>query len=60
MGTVADSDASLQAALTRYYGALVDELGHITAASALMALFALTEEKDKATAARIVLTHPDW
>jgi tetratricopeptide (TPR) repeat protein/predicted nucleic acid-binding protein len=59
MDTVADNDASLQAALTQYYGALVDELGHITAASALMALFALTEEKDKATAARIVLTHPD-
>ncbi|MFF4733569.1 hypothetical protein ACFY3M_52020 [Streptomyces mirabilis] len=59
MDAVADSDAPLQAALTQYYGALVDELGHITAASALMALFALADQKDKATAARIVLTHPD-
>lgn len=40
-------------------GARVDELGHITAASVLMALFALTDQKDRATAARIVLTHPD-
>ncbi|MEU0785355.1 hypothetical protein ABZ341_27715 [Streptomyces sp. NPDC006173] len=59
MDAVADSDAPLQAALTQFYGALVDKLGHITAASALMALFALADQKDRATAARIVLTHPD-
>ncbi|MFI0192950.1 hypothetical protein ACH4PW_36150 [Streptomyces sp. NPDC017082] len=58
MDSVADSDASLQAALAQYYQALVDELGHITAASVLMSLFALTDEDDKAAAARTVLTHP--
>ncbi|MEV6758455.1 hypothetical protein [Streptomyces sp. NPDC051214] len=31
----------------------------LTAASVLMALFALTDQKDRATAARIVPTHPD-
>ncbi|GHD54800.1 PIN domain-containing protein [Streptomyces galbus] len=59
MDAVADSDASLRAALAQYYQALVDKLGHITAASVLMNLFALTDEKDKAAAARTVLTQPD-
>ncbi|MFF2993599.1 tetratricopeptide repeat protein [Streptomyces sp. NPDC057950] len=54
---VADTEAALQAALTQYYGALIDQVGHIAAASTLMSLFALTDEKDKATAARTVLTH---
>jgi predicted nucleic acid-binding protein len=55
----ASTDAPLRAALTQYYGALVGQLGHVAAASALMALFALADEKDKNIAARIVLTHPD-
>ncbi|MDH6454371.1 hypothetical protein M2156_001289 [Streptomyces sp. SAI-149] len=54
---VADTDAPLRAAITQYYGALVDQFGHITAASTLMSLFALTEGEDKATAARTVLTY---
>ncbi|MFJ4407248.1 hypothetical protein [Streptomyces sp. NPDC088910] len=56
---VAGTDAPLRAALAQYYGVLVSQLGHIAAASALMALFALTDENDKSIAARIVLTHPD-
>ncbi|WP_189820442.1 SOS response-associated peptidase family protein [Streptomyces olivaceoviridis] len=58
MDAVADSDASLRTALAQYYGPLVDELGHITAAGVLMSLFTLTDEKDKAAAARTVLTLP--
>ncbi|MEV1082394.1 hypothetical protein AB0I98_29850 [Streptomyces sp. NPDC050211] len=54
---VADTDAPLQAALTQYYGALIDQVDHVTAASALMGLFALTDEEDKAIAARTVLTY---
>ncbi|MFF7977295.1 tetratricopeptide repeat protein [Streptomyces sp. NPDC007905] len=54
---VTDSDASLRAALAQYYGALADKMGYITAASVLMNLFALTDETDKAVAARTVLTH---
>lgn len=59
MESVADGDAPLQAALVQYYGALVDQMGHITAASSLMSLFALTNERDKAAAARVVLTYRD-
>jgi tetratricopeptide (TPR) repeat protein len=54
---VADTDAALKAALTQYYGTLVEQMGHIAAASSLMRLFALTDERDKATAARTVLTY---
>ncbi|MET9499990.1 hypothetical protein [Streptomyces sp. NPDC006552] len=58
MNAVADNDDSLRAALAQYHSALVDELGHITAGSTLMRLFAHTDEADKAIAARTVLTHP--
>ncbi|MGY1503103.1 hypothetical protein ACW4TU_42135 [Streptomyces sp. QTS52] len=54
---VDDTDAPLRDALTQYYGALIDQVGHIAAASGLMSLFALTDENDKAAAARTVLTY---
>lgn len=55
---VSGTDTPLRAALAQYYSALVDQWGHIAAASKLMNLFALANEQDKAIAARIVLTHP--
>ncbi|UUU29321.1 hypothetical protein JIX56_05100 [Streptomyces sp. CA-210063] len=54
---MAGTDGPLQDALTHYYGALVEWLGRIAAASRLMSLFALTAEEDRVTAARTVLTH---
>ncbi|MEV6477521.1 hypothetical protein [Streptomyces sp. NPDC051657] len=58
MAAVDDSDAALRAALSQYYGALADKLGHLTASGAMMGLFSLANEEDRAAAVRIVLTHP--
>ncbi|MFH8808677.1 tetratricopeptide repeat protein [Streptomyces hygroscopicus] len=56
---VQSGDGPLMAALARYYGALVQQVGHPGAGTALMNLFSHTAEADKSAAARIVLTHRD-
>ncbi|MFE9436567.1 tetratricopeptide repeat protein [Streptomyces sp. NPDC006640] len=52
-------DDPLMAALARYYGGLVQQMGHLGAGTALMSLFSHAVEKDKSLAARLVLTHRD-
>ena len=47
------------AALARYYEALIQQMGHPWAVTALMNLFSHVAEADKSAAARIVLTHRD-
>ncbi|MET9553607.1 hypothetical protein [Streptomyces sp. NPDC006645] len=56
---VQSGDGPLLAALGRYYEALVQEIGHPWAGTALMNLFSQAAEADKSAAARIVLTHRD-
>jgi hypothetical protein len=46
-------------ALARYYGALVQQMGHPWAGTALMNLFSHAVEPDQSAAARIVITHRD-
>ncbi|MFD8646468.1 PIN domain-containing protein [Streptomyces mirabilis] len=56
---VEGGDDPLTAALARYYGALVQQMGHPEAGTAFMYLFSNAAEADKSAAARIVLTHRD-
>ncbi|WP_371658946.1 tetratricopeptide repeat protein [Streptomyces sp. NBC_00280] len=56
---VQGGDGPLMMALARYYGALVQQLGHPEAGTALMNLFNHAAEADKSAAARIVLTYRD-
>ncbi|MFD5395320.1 hypothetical protein ACFWJW_13980 [Streptomyces sp. NPDC127097] len=56
---VQSSDGPLMAALARYYEALIQQMGHPWAGTALMNLFSHAAEADKSAAARIVLTHRD-
>ncbi|WP_333769305.1 PIN domain-containing protein [Streptomyces sp. IBSBF 2435] len=56
---VQSGDGPLMAAVARYYGALVQQIGHPGAGTALMSLFSHAAEADKSAAARIVLTHRD-
>ncbi|MBQ0954220.1 hypothetical protein [Streptomyces sp. RK76] len=56
---VQDDDGSLRAALAHYYRALIAQMGHPWAGTALMNLFSHAGEEDKSAAARTVLTHRD-
>ncbi|MFE1961998.1 tetratricopeptide repeat protein [Streptomyces sp. NPDC059479] len=56
---VQSGDGPLMAALARYYEALIEQMGHPWAGTALMNLFSHAAEADKSAAARIVLTHRD-
>ncbi|MFJ9763272.1 tetratricopeptide repeat protein [Streptomyces erythrochromogenes] len=56
---VQSGDGPLMAALDRYYGKLVGQMGHPEAGAALMNLFSHTVAADKSAAARIVITHRD-
>ncbi|MBJ6631017.1 lipopolysaccharide assembly protein LapB [Streptomyces sp. I5] len=57
---VSDSGASLEAALTLYHRALAEELTPLVAAGTLTAMFVHTDEVDRAMAARVVLTSPEY
>ncbi|MET7543918.1 tetratricopeptide repeat protein [Streptomyces sp. NPDC005507] len=52
-------DGPLMAALARYYGELVQQMGHPRAGTELMNLFSHAVAADQSAAARIVLTHRD-
>ncbi|WP_406228268.1 PIN domain-containing protein [Streptomyces anthocyanicus] len=56
---VQDDDGPLLAALAHYYRALIEQMGHPWAGTALMNLFSHAGEEDKSAAARTVLTHRD-
>ncbi|WP_432198561.1 tetratricopeptide repeat protein [Streptomyces sp. bgisy027] len=56
---VQSGDGPVMAGLAYYYGALVQQLGHPGAGTALMNLFSHAAEPDKSAAARVVLTHRD-
>ncbi|MEU0452138.1 hypothetical protein ABZ322_03690 [Streptomyces sp. NPDC006129] len=47
----------IQTVFGEVYGVLVERLGHVTAASYLMGLFAIADSEDKAIASRVVLMH---
>jgi hypothetical protein len=47
----------MQTVFGEVYGALVERVGHVTAASYLMGLFSLAGPEDKAVASRVVLLH---
>ncbi|WP_218030763.1 PIN domain-containing protein, partial [Streptomyces coelicoflavus] len=55
-----DSDAVLEAALTLYHRALAEELPPLVAAGTLTAMFVHADEVDRAMAARVVLTSPEY
>ncbi|MFJ8194048.1 transposase [Streptomyces sp. NPDC096094] len=55
-----DSDAVLEAALTLDHRALAEELTPLVAAGTLTAMFVHTDEVDRALAARVVLTSPEY
>ncbi|MFI2357335.1 hypothetical protein ACH5AG_21955 [Streptomyces anulatus] len=57
---VGDSDAPLEAALTLYHRALAEELTPLVAAGSLTVMFVHTDGVDRAMAARIVLTSPEY
>ncbi|MFD8253771.1 PIN domain-containing protein [Streptomyces werraensis] len=56
---VQSGDGPLMAALARYYGELVGQMGHPEAGTELMNLFSHAVAADKSAAARIVITHRD-
>ncbi|SEC33857.1 hypothetical protein [Streptomyces sp. PAN_FS17] len=56
---VQSGDGPLMAALARYYGQLVGQMGHPEAGTEFMSLFSQTVAADKSAAARIVITHRD-
>jgi hypothetical protein len=56
---VQSGDGPLMAALARYYGELVRQIGHPEAGTELMNLFSHAAAADKSAAARIVITHRD-
>ncbi|MCT2590445.1 hypothetical protein LHJ74_11075 [Streptomyces sp. N2-109] len=56
---VQSGDGPLMAALARYYEALIRQMGHPRAGTALMNLFSHASESDKSAVARIVITHRD-
>ncbi|MFJ8402128.1 hypothetical protein ACIQ9K_16845 [Streptomyces microflavus] len=56
---VESGDGPLMAALARYYGELVGQMGHPEAGTELMNLFSHAGAADKSAAARIVITHRD-
>ncbi|MFE3900610.1 hypothetical protein ACFXPY_09645 [Streptomyces sp. NPDC059153] len=58
--TVGESDAPLEAALTLYHRALAEELTPLVAVGTLTAMFVHTDEVDRAMAARVVLTSPEY
>ncbi|MEU1666003.1 tetratricopeptide repeat protein [Streptomyces sparsogenes] len=56
---VQSGDGPLMAALARYYGQLVGQMGHPAAGTEFMNLFSHAGAADKSAAARIVITHRD-